>query len=111
MLRQSCYNNDGSESVFLSRKMSQRIRVGKKSKAGEKGDGRCYFPCKKCFLTFPITILIATTTIHCRKYGYIDGGSNEYCPMVISYIFIICFYIVNFIQNYIYVYILFGYLL
>jgi hypothetical protein len=34
---------------------------------------------------------------HCRKYGHIDGGSNEYRPMVISYIFIICFYIVDFI--------------
>jgi hypothetical protein len=78
--------------------MSQNIiRGGEKSKVGEKGDGRCYFPCKKCCLIRPVRILIATTTKHCRKYGHIDGGSNEYRPMVISYIFIICFYIVNFI--------------
>jgi hypothetical protein len=81
----------------LCGRMSQNIRGGKKSKAGEKGDGRCYFPCKKCCLIRPVRILIATTTKHCRKYGHIDGGSNEYRPMVISYIFIICFYIVNFI--------------
>jgi hypothetical protein len=98
MLRQSnCYNNDGSERVFLCGRMSQNIRGGKKSKAGEKGDGRCYFPCKKCCTTRPVRILIATTTKHCRKYGHIDGGSNEYRPVVISYIFIICFYIVDFI--------------
>jgi hypothetical protein len=78
--------------------MSQNIiRCGEKSKAGEKGDGRCYFPCKTFFLIRPVRILIATATKHCRKYGHIDGGSNEYRPMVISYIFIICFYIVNFI--------------
>ena len=44
MLQQSCYNNDGSKSVFLCGIMSQIIRDGKKSKEGEKGDGRCYFP-------------------------------------------------------------------
>ena len=86
--------------------MSQNVvRGGEKSKAGEKGDGRCYFPCKKCCLRHPIRILIATTTKHCRKYGHNDGGSNEYRPMVISYILIIIFYFVNFIQNYIYMYI------
>jgi hypothetical protein len=77
--------------------MLQNIRGGKKSKAGEKGDGICYFPCKKCCLTRPVRILIEATTKHCRKYGHVDGGSNEYHPIVISYIFIICFYIVNFI--------------
>jgi hypothetical protein len=45
MLRQSCYNNNGSERVFLCGKMSQNVvRGGEKSKAGEKGDGRCYCP-------------------------------------------------------------------
>jgi hypothetical protein len=73
------------------------IRGGEKSKAGEKGDGICYFPCKKCFLRHLVINLIATTTKHCRKYGHIDGGSNEYRPMVISYIFIIFFYFVDFI--------------
>jgi hypothetical protein len=98
MLRQSCYNNDSSERVFLCRKMSQNVvRGGEKSKAGEKGDGRCYCPCKKCCLRRPIRILIATATKHCRKYGHIDGGLNEYRTMVISYIFIIFFYFVNFI--------------
>jgi hypothetical protein len=98
MLRQYCYNNDGSERVFLCGKMSQNVvRGGEKSKAGEKGDGRCYCPCKKCCLRCPVRILIATTTKHCRKYGHINGGSNEYRPMVISYIFIIFFYFVNFI--------------
>jgi hypothetical protein len=92
MLRQSCYNNDGSERVFLCGKMSQNVvRGGEKSKASEKGNVRCYFPCKKCCLRRPIRILIATATKHCRKYGHIDGRSNEYCTMVISYIFIIFF--------------------
>ena len=48
MLQQSCYNNDGSERVFLCGKMSQNVvRGGEKNKVGEKGVGRCYFPCKK----------------------------------------------------------------
>jgi hypothetical protein len=98
MLRQSCYNNNGSEGVFLCEKMSQNvIRGGEKSKAGEKGYGRCYFPCKECFLRCPVRFLIATATKHCRKYGHIDGGSNKYRPMVISYIFIIVFNFVKFI--------------
>jgi hypothetical protein len=73
--------------------MSENIRGGKKSKEGEKGDGKCYFPCKRCCTARPVRILIATTKRHCRRYGHIDGGSNEYRPMVISYIFIICLYI------------------
>ena len=82
----------------LCGRMSHNIvRGGEKSKAGEKGDGRCYYPFQKCCLIRPVRILIATTTKHCRKYGHIDGRSNEYRPMVISYIFIISFYIVNFI--------------
>jgi hypothetical protein len=98
MLRQSFYNSDGFERVFLCERMLQNVvRVGEKSKAGEKGDGRCYFPCKKCFLRRPVRILIATNTKHCRKYRHIYGGLNEYLPMVISYIFIIFFYFVNFI--------------
>jgi heterodisulfide reductase subunit C len=80
------------------RKMSQNVvRGGEKSKVVEKGDGRCCFPCKKCCLRRPVRILIAKATKHCRKYGHIDGGSNEYRSMVISYIFIIFFYFVNFI--------------
>jgi hypothetical protein len=78
--------------------MSQNVvRGGEIIKASEKGDGRCYFPCKKCCLRRPIRILTATTTKHCRKYGHIDGRSNEYHTMVINYIFIIFFYFVNFI--------------
>ena len=78
--------------------MSQNfVRGGEKSKVGEKGGGRCYCPCKKCCLRRPIRILIAITTKHCRKYGHIDGGLNECRPMVISYIFIVFFYFVNFI--------------
>jgi hypothetical protein len=98
MLRQSCYNNDGSKRVFLCGRMSQNvIRGGEKSKVGEKGDGECYFPCKKCCLRHPVRILIAITTKDYMKYGHIDGRSNEYRPMVINYIFIIFFYFVNFI--------------
>ena len=44
MLQQTCYNNDGLERVFLCGRMSENIRGGKKSKVGEKGDGRCYCP-------------------------------------------------------------------
>jgi hypothetical protein len=73
--------------------MSKNIRGGKKSKEGEKGDGICYFPCKRCCIACPIIILIATTKRHCRRYGHIDRGSNEYHPVVISYIFIIFLYI------------------
>jgi hypothetical protein len=80
------------------------VRGGEKSKAGEKGDGRCYFPCKKCCLRRLIIILIETTTKHCRKYGHIDGGSNEYRTMVISYIFII-FFILSILYKIIYMYI------
>ena len=86
-------------------KMSQNVvRGGEKGKAGEKGDGRCYFPGKKCFLRRPVRILIATTTKHCRKYGHIDGGLNEYRAMVISYIFIIFFYL-SILYKIIYIYI------
>jgi hypothetical protein len=80
------------------------LEVGKKVKRGEKGDGRCYFPCKKCFLTRPVIILIATATKHCRKYGHIYGGSNEYRFVAISYIFIICF-ILSILYKIIYMYI------
>ena len=94
MLRHSnCYNNDDSERVFLCRRMSHNLRGGKKSKEGEKGDGKCYFDCKRCCIAHSIIILIGTIKRHCRKYGHIDDGSNEYCPMVISYIFIIYLYI------------------
>ena len=73
--------------------MTENIRAGKIIKEGEKGDGKCYFPCKNCCTRCPKRVLIATTKKHCRKYGHMDGGSNEYCPMVISYIYIqiICF--------------------
>jgi len=78
--------------------MSQNIGGGKKVKEGEKGDGRCYFPCKICCTTCPIRILIATDKKHYRKYGHIDGGLNEYrLVVIISYIFIIFFYIVDYI--------------
>ena len=69
--------------------MAKNIRGGKKSKEGEKGDGRCYCPCKKCSFTRLVRILIATTKNNCRKYGNIDGGLNEYRPVVINYIYII----------------------
>jgi hypothetical protein len=94
MLRHSCYNNDGSENIFLCvRMVEMNIRGGKKNKVGEKGDDRCYFPCKKRSFTCPVRILMATSKKHCRKYEHTDGGSNEYHPVVINYIFIICFYI------------------
>jgi hypothetical protein len=111
MLGQSnFYNNDSSERVFLCGRMSQNIRGGKKSKAGEKGDGRCYCPCKKCCFARPVRILISIATKHCRNYGHIDRRSNEYRPMVISYIFIICF-MLSVLYKIIYMYILFEYLL
>jgi heterodisulfide reductase subunit C len=68
--------------------MSENIRVGKRIKEGEKGDGKCYFPCKKCCTRCPERVLIETAKTNYRKYGHMDGGSNEYCPMVISYIYI-----------------------
>jgi hypothetical protein len=58
--------------------MSENIRGGKKIKEGEKGDDKCYFPCKNCCTRYPERVLIATTKTHCRKYGHMDGGSNEY---------------------------------
>ena len=68
--------------------MSENIRGGKKIKEGEKVDGKCYFPCKSCRTRGPKRVLIATSKKRYRKYGHMDGGSNEYCPMVISYIYI-----------------------
>jgi hypothetical protein len=62
--------------------------VGKKIKQGEKGEGKFYSPCKNCCTRRPKRVLIATTKKHCRKYGHMDGGSNEYYPMVINYIYI-----------------------
>jgi hypothetical protein len=78
--------------------MSENIRARKRIKEGEKGDGKCYFPCKKCCTRCPERVLIATTTKHCRKYGHMDGGSNEYHPMVC--IFIICFNIYYILKFY-----------
>jgi hypothetical protein len=75
--------------------MSENIRGGKKIKEGEKGDGKCYFPCKNCCTRRPERVLIATTKKHCRKYGHMDGGSNEYHPMVIYiYIYIILYILI-----------------
>jgi hypothetical protein len=75
--------------ICLWGRMSENIRGGNKIKEGEKGDGKCYFPCKNCCTGRPERDLIATTKKHCRKYGQMDEGSNQYCPMV--YTFIICF--------------------
>ena len=33
--------------------MLENIRGGKKIKEGEKGDGKCYFPCKNVVLDIP----------------------------------------------------------
>jgi hypothetical protein len=68
--------------------MSENIRAAKRIKEGEKGDDKCYFPCKNYFTRHPERVLIETTKKHCRKYGHMDEGSNEYHPMVISYIYI-----------------------
>ena len=68
--------------------MSENIRARKIFKEGEKGDGKYYCPYKNCCTRRPERVLIATTKKHCRKYGHMDKGSNEYHPMVISYIYI-----------------------
>jgi len=66
--------------------MEENIRGGKKIQKGERGDGRVYCPCKKCCMRNNVRVLIATATMHCRKYGHIDGGSNDYRPVVINYL-------------------------
>ena len=66
--------------------MEENIRGGKKNQKGERGDGRVYFPCKKCCMRNNVRVLIATATTHCRKYGHIDGGLNDYCPVLINYL-------------------------
>jgi hypothetical protein len=43
-----------------------------------------------------VRILIEIAKKHCRKYGHTNGGSNEYRPVVISYIFIIYIYTANY---------------
>ena len=78
--------------------MLENIRGGKKINEGEKGDGKCYFPCKNCCTRRPERVLIATATKQCRKYGHMDGGSNEYCLMV--YTFIIYFNIYYILKFY-----------
>ena len=67
--------------------MSENIRRGEEN---QKGDGKCYFPCKRCCNVGPVRVLIATTKRHYRINGHIDGGLNEYHHVVITYIFIIC---------------------
>ena len=66
--------------------MEENIRGGKKIQTRERGDGRVYFRCKKCCMRNNVRVLIATTTVHFRKYGHIDGGSNDYRPVVINYL-------------------------
>jgi hypothetical protein len=78
--------------------MSENIRAGKRIKEGEKGDSKCYFPYKNCCIRRPKRVLVATATKHCRKYGHMDGGSNEYRPMV--YTFIIYFNIYYILKFY-----------
>ena len=67
--------------------MSENIRAQKRIKEVEKGYGKCYFPCKNCCTRGPESVLITTAKNNCRKYGHMDGGSNEYSPTVISYIY------------------------
>ena len=64
--------------------MVENIRGGKEIQEGESGDVKVYFPCNKCCLRHNVIVLIATTTKHCKKYGHIDGGSNDYRPVVIN---------------------------
>jgi hypothetical protein len=66
--------------------MSENIRARKRIKEGEKVEGKCYFPCKNCCTRRLERVLIAKTKKHCRKYGNMDGGSNEYRPMVYTFI-------------------------
>jgi hypothetical protein len=66
--------------------MEENIGAGKTIQKGERGDGRVYCPCKKCCMRNNVRVLIATATVHCRKYGHIDGGLNDYRPMVINYL-------------------------
>jgi hypothetical protein len=73
-------------SICLWGKISKNIRSGKRIKEGEKGDGKCYFPFKNCCTRHPESVLIKTAKKHCRKYGHMDGGSNEYHPMVYTFI-------------------------
>ena len=77
--------------------MSENIRGQKKIKEGEKGDGKCYFPCKKNCTRRPKRISIATTKKHCRKYGHMNEGSNEYLLMVINYIYIYIYIYVHYL--------------
>ena len=46
--------------------MLEKISGGNKIKEGEKGDGKCYFPCKNCCTRCHERILIETTKKHCR---------------------------------------------
>jgi hypothetical protein len=53
--------------------MPENTRVlAKKIEEGEKGDGKCYFPCKRCCTPRRVRILIGTTKRDCRRYGNID---------------------------------------
>lgn len=46
-----------------------------------KGDGKCYYPCKKCKGLKNQIILITIAQRHCRKHDHIKGG-NDFCPLV-----------------------------
>jgi hypothetical protein len=40
------------------------------------GDGRCYFPCKKCKGIKRRRINRSTTRKHCLEHGHLEGGTN-----------------------------------
>lgn len=51
------------------------------SRFKRNGDGKCYFPCKKCKGLKNRRILITTAQRHCRQHDHIEGG-KDFFPLV-----------------------------
>jgi hypothetical protein len=60
--------------------MSENIRGGKKIKEGEKGDIKCYFPCKNCCSRHPERVLIATAKNIVENMGTWMGDQMNIIP-------------------------------
>jgi hypothetical protein len=61
-------------------RMSENIRVGKRIKEGEKGDGKCYFPCKNCCTRCPEIVLIAIAKSIVENIGTWMGDQINTVP-------------------------------
>jgi hypothetical protein len=60
--------------------MLEKIRGGKKIKEGEKGDGKCYFPCNFFCIRCTERVLIETTKKIIENIGTWMGNQMNIVP-------------------------------